>query len=382
MDERTSAIVVGVVRALATDPEVVARVVDAARENSPEVARLPVAENRRHIATLLLEAVAHLERGDEHESGDFSAAFALGADRAAQGVPIVDLLRGVHAGRAEVTRAGVEFARSMGVDDATILEFIVDLDHYVGAIQRHIVSGYHTAELELSRTARDFSTQVLRRLLLSGERLPVPEELGRAGLHPDRPYHCVVSAVTDPRDARSLEQRLAPFGGVFGFTEGQLTGVALNYPVLPEAAPLVVVSPARPLLALRDTYPLCAEALAVASRRGLCGVRPLVGLAAETALAAHPALAATLVGELLAALDPGNEFHQEMAGTAVAFLDHGCVINATAKALHIHANTVRYRLDRLRDLTGIDVNDRSHPYVVTAVQTWWALRTWLQRAGS
>ncbi|MGC7096150.1 PucR family transcriptional regulator [Amycolatopsis lurida] len=378
MDERTSTIALHVVRALASDPGVLSRVVDAARSNSPEVARLPAEENRRHIITLLTEAVAHLERGDEHETGDFSAAFALGADRAAQGVPIIDLLRGVHAGRAEVTRAGVDAARAMGVDDATILEFIVDLDHYVGAVQRHIVSGYHTAELELSRTARDFSTQVLRKLLLPGEGLPDADALGRAGLHPGRHYHCVVSAVTDPRDARSLEQQLASSGGVYGFVEGTLTGVAPQSPALPEDAPLVVASPARPLLALRETYPLCAQALKVAAGRGLRGVRPLVGLAAETALAAHPALARTLVGELLAPLDPANEFHQEIAATAVAFLDHGCVINATAKALHIHANTVRYRLDRLRELVGIDVNDRSYPYVVTAMQTWWALRTWLQ----
>ncbi|WP_307796218.1 helix-turn-helix domain-containing protein [Amycolatopsis sp. 195334CR] len=378
MDERTTAIALHVVRALASDPAVLGRAVEAARRSSPEVARLPAAENRRHIATLLTEAVAHLERGDEHEAGDFSAAFALGADRAAQGVPIIDLLRGVHAGRAEVTRAGVDAARAAGVDEATILEFIVDLDHYVGAVQRQIVSGYHTAELELSRTARDLSTQVLRQLLLPGERLPDAEALGRAGLTPERRYHCVVSAVTDPRDARSLEQQLAPFGGVYGFVEGTLTGVAPHNPALPGDAPVVVTSPARPLLALRDTYPLCSQALAVASERGLAGVQPLVGLAAETALAAHPALARTLAGELLAPLDPANEFHQEIAATAVAFLDHGCVINATAKALHIHANTVRYRLDRLNELVGIDVNDRSHPYVVTAMQTWWALRTWLQ----
>ncbi|MCS7475670.1 helix-turn-helix domain-containing protein [Umezawaea endophytica] len=365
-----------VMGAMAADDGVVARVVEAARENSPEVARLPEAENRRHIATLLAEGAAHLERGD----GDFSAARALGADRAAQGVSIAGLLRGVHAGRAEVIRAGVEFARATGVDDTSILDFIVDVDSYVAAVERHIISSYHTAE---SRLTRDLNTQVLRGLLVQDSALPDPVELHRVGLHLGGRYHCVVSEVTDPSHARALEQRLHAFGGVHGLVEGRLAGVSHHPPSWPDDdAPLLVVSPALPVAALRGMYPMCSQALSVASARGARGVHRLTDLAAETALASHPAMADTLADEFLHALNPKSAFHHELVATALCYLDHGRRIGATAAVLHLHANTVRYRLDRLVELAAVDLGDTAHPHrshVLTTLHTWWALRTWIDR---
>ncbi|MFD9698759.1 PucR family transcriptional regulator [Lentzea sp. NPDC059081] len=372
-----SAMVRQVLEAVAADDKVVDRVVGAARGSSPEVARLPSEENRRHIAFLLSEGIAHLERGGSPDDGDFSAALALGADRAAQGVSMAGLLRGVHAGRTELIRAAVELARSMGVDDGTILDFMIGLDHYVGAVERHIVSGYHTAELQLSRTARDLNAQVLRRLLVSGE-FPDTSELARAGLRPDGRYHCVVSGVTDPSHARTLEQRLHTAGGVFGLVEGRLAGLTHVPPAASDD--LLVVSPATTLKSLRAMYSLCAKALPVASSGG---VRMLTDLAGETALAAFPALAGVLADAVLGPLDQKSSFHHEMVATALCYLDHGGRLSATAAALHIHANTVRYRLDRLVELTGADLGDtpcgeRSH--VLTTLHTWWALRSWADRS--
>jgi len=367
-----------VLEAVAADAKVVERVVDAARGSSPEVASLPAAENRRHIAFLLSEGIAHLERGGEPDDGDFSAALALGADRAAQGVSMAGLLRGVHAGRTELIRASVELARSLGVDDGTILDFMIDLDHYVGAVERHIISGYHTAEMQLSRTARDLNTQVLRRLLVSGD-FPDVTELTRAGLRPDGRYHCVVSDVTDPSHARTLEQRLHPFGGVYGLVEGRLAGLTNLPPSWSDD--LLVVSPATPLKSLRTIYSMCARALPVASAR--LGVQLLTDLAAETALAAFPELAGILADSMLGALDPGSAFHHEMVATALCYLNHGGRISATATALHIHANTVRYRLDRLVELTEVDLGetpDSRSSHVLTTLHTWWALRSWIDRS--
>ncbi|WP_245777916.1 PucR family transcriptional regulator [Lentzea xinjiangensis] len=365
-----------VLHAVAADDEVVERVVDAARAHSPEVARLPAEENRRHIAFLLSEGISHLERGGAPDDGDFSAALALGADRAAQGVSMAGLLRGVHAGRTELIRASVELARSSGVDDGTILNFMIDLDHYVGAVERHIVSGYHTAELRLSRTVRDLHAQVLRRLLVSGEP-PDASELARAGLRQDGSYHCVVSGVTDPSHARALEQRLQTSGGVYGLVEGRLAGLAHTPPASSED--LLVVSPATGLKSLRTMYSMCARALSVAAPGG---VRSLTDLAGETALAAFPALADTLADALLGQLDPKSTFHHEMVATALCYLDHGGRLSATAAALHIHANTVRYRLDRLVELTGADLGenpDAGRSHVLTTLHTWWALRSWIDR---
>ncbi|MGH3370999.1 MAG: PucR family transcriptional regulator, partial [Nocardioidaceae bacterium] len=48
--------------------------------------------------------------------------------------------------------------------------------------------------------------------------------------------------------------------------------------------------------------------------------------------------------------------------TVAAFLDHGGSIEAAARALFVHANTVRYRLRRAADLTGLTVTDPRDAY--------------------
>ncbi|HWO63597.1 MAG TPA: helix-turn-helix domain-containing protein, partial [Umezawaea sp.] len=81
-------------------------------------------------------------------------------------------------------------------------------------------------------------------------------------------------------------------------------------------------------------------------------------------------------------LNPASTFHHELVTTALCYLDHGRRIGTTATVLHIHANTVRYRLDRLTELTTVDLGDTTHPHrshVLTTLHTWWALRTWLDR---
>jgi DNA-binding PucR family transcriptional regulator len=60
--------------------------------------------------------------------------------------------------------------------------------------------------------------------------------------------------------------------------------------------------------------------------------------------------------------------------TALSFLDRGQRLDRTATALHLHPNTVRYRLRRLHELTGF--NDTGGSPVTETVRWWWALRTW------
>ncbi|WP_238598862.1 PucR family transcriptional regulator [Saccharothrix sp. ALI-22-I] len=371
-----------VLRGMATDGHVVDELVRAARSHSPEVASLPEAENRRHVEVLLATGLDFFERSGEPDEQDFEAAATLGADRAAQGISIDSLLRGVQAGRTQAMRIAIARSRDAGVPDEVILEGMVDLDRYTGALERHVINGYHTAELELSRTNRDVNTHLLRRLLLHGDGTPpAPEEIRRAGLSSDGLYHCLVSDVAQPDQARALEQRLLGCGGVYGLVEGRLTGLAARPPAAADVAPdvLLVAAPATGLALMRDVHPLCVAALRIASRSGLRGVRDLTDLSGEVALAAQPVLADLLRGTLVG-LHHDDDFHRELVSTALVYLDHGQRLGHTAAALHVHPNTVRYRLDRLAEITCTpwDDNTASDPSTVLAtLRHWWALRHWL-----
>lgn len=56
-------------------------------------------------------------------------------------------------------------------------------------------------------------------------------------------------------------------------------------------------------------------------------------------------------------LDHDESSAGELMSTLRAYLVSGGQINEAAESLHIHANTLRYRIRRIRDLTGLDLRD-------------------------
>ncbi|MFI7073110.1 PucR family transcriptional regulator [Micromonospora sediminicola] len=365
-------------RHLAADAAAVAEVARAARANSPEVARLPAAEVRRQVVLLLTSGLGALERREDPAGRDFTEARRLGADRAAQGVSVAGLLRGVQAGRDRAVELVVRHGRDAGIPDEVLVEGLLTIGRYAAAVERAVVDGHREAERELVHSGPAARAHLLRRLLTDGSDDTPAAELARFGLRPDGRYHCLVAAAPDPVRAHTLHRQLARHGGLLGAVEDRLAGLL---PRLPGAAPadlLALVTPAQPLARAPAMYALCLAALRTATHRRLRGLRQVTDLAGETALAAQPALAELLRATLLGPLDPADEFHRELATTALAWLDHGQRLDQTAAALHVHPNTVRYRLRRLREVTGgPPVEEGARCTVPQTVHWWWALRSWL-----
>ncbi|MGY1499964.1 helix-turn-helix domain-containing protein [Streptomyces sp. QTS52] len=409
-----------VLRAMAADVDVQGELVRAARKHSPEVGRLAEAETHWHVTAMINAAGAWLGdpggcdpgppgTGDADELGveaqDFAAALLLGADRAGQGVPMTAVLRGVQAAHTRAVEITVDRCRSAGVPDGALLSAVLRLKEYGDALQRHVVHGYRTAEWDTPRALGETRARLLHRLLVEGEPAPAAEELARAGLRHNAVRHLLVATPGgDPLRTRRLAHRLAALRGcLFGMLDGRLVGL---YPRLPAGetidggegegegeeergdGALVVVSPPVPLDDLRATYALCVRALdldggATASpgpQHGGHGVYELTELAAEIALADQPLLGAWLSARLLANLDPRDDFHRQIAVTALTFLDHGRRLDRTAATLFTHPNTVRYRLARLQQLTGGSLTDDLPGSAFGPLGTlhwWWALRIWL-----
>ena len=53
--------------------------------------------------------------------------------------------------------------------------------------------------------------------------------------------------------------------------------------------------------------------------------------------------------------DYDEQYRTDLVGTLAAYLDHDARLGATAEALYAHRHTIAYRLERIRDLTGLDV---------------------------
>ena len=365
-------------RDLSADPAAVDEVARAARVNSPEVARLPADEVRRQVVLLLTSGLGALERHEDPAGRDFAEARRLGADRAAQGVTVAGLLRGVQAGRDRAVELVVRHGRAAGIPDEVLLEGLLTIGRYAAAVERAVVDGHRAAERDLLRTGAAARAHLLRRLLRDGPGGTLPAELTRFGLRPDGRYHCLVAAPPDPVRAHALHRQLIRHGGLLGTVDDRLAGLLPRPPDAVPADLLTLVTPAQPLARAPAMYALCLAALATAAHRRLRGLRQVTDLAGETALAAQPVLAELLRGTLLGALDPADDFHRDLAGTALAWLHHGQRLDQTAAALHVHPNTVRYRLRRLRELTGgPPVEEGARCTVPETVHWWWALRSWL-----
>jgi len=85
-------------------------------------------------------------------------------------------------------------------------------------------------------------------------------------------------------------------------------------------------------------------------------------------VAAEDELGDLLMGRYLRPLSALGARAEPVMETVTAFIDNGLNIKATAEALDVHQNTVRYRLSRFEELTGSYLE---HP--VVAFEVWWAL---------
>jgi hypothetical protein len=72
-------------------------------------------------------------------------------------------------------------------------------------------------------------------------------------------------------------------------------------------------------------------------------------------LASHPEEVRSFYDDTVAPLVGYDEqYSTDLLGTLSAYLDNNCNMAATAGAIHAHRHTVGYRLERVRDLTGLD----------------------------
>jgi hypothetical protein len=72
-------------------------------------------------------------------------------------------------------------------------------------------------------------------------------------------------------------------------------------------------------------------------------------------LASHPEEVKSFFEDTIAALVRYDEqYSTDLIGTLESYLAQNCNMNATAQAIYAHRHTVSYRLERIRELTGLD----------------------------
>jgi DNA-binding PucR family transcriptional regulator len=139
-------------------------------------------------------------------------------------------------------------------------------------------------------------------------------------------------------------------------------------PAIGEA--LVTVGPAATLADAADSFAEAQEAFTTAAAFGVSGVVELTDLGPLPLALAAERSAARLEQQRLARLDELDRGGtRELEHTMLELLSRDQDVRATAAALHVHPNTVRYRISRFTELTGLDIRRTDD-----LITTWWLLR--------
>jgi len=74
-------------------------------------------------------------------------------------------------------------------------------------------------------------------------------------------------------------------------------------------------------------------------------------------------------------LDYDQRRKAELVQTLTQYLEHGGNYDATAAELSVHKSTLKYRLQRIRELTGLELNDPDvHFNLQLATRAWGTLQ--------
>ncbi|MFD5423936.1 PucR family transcriptional regulator [Streptomyces sp. NPDC127084] len=388
---------------LVADPRaverMVQRIVDAVHRQVPAYAaldgsRLPEV---RAIAAWALERLLRLWADDgELEPADLRRFRGIAAARAADGRPVQAVLRAYRVAAAVIVDEIAAHAPRLAAHDAFALtrQLLAALD----TLAEVVATAYATVSEHLAGD-RDQALRLLLDDLIAGRHASVgalTDRAARLGVQLPDPY-CLL--VAEPVEGRPVEPtgsagQTGPGGSVVReggpyLTQEAAGGLlaALTTPRSGGSTPLATTRGSRAVLllpasavggapeALRErgwrgcavggesldriavAYRLAADALDAAPAHAHHPDRVLTEADAHVLalLAGHPATAPDRIGRLvLGPLTHPGQRHLLVALTA--YVDAGSA-TAAARALHLHPQSLRYRLRRIRELTGRDPRD-------------------------
>jgi hypothetical protein len=369
--------------------EIIERVASLARNTSTGaaaiVARIPLAEAAREMAAEFESAlVAFGQLSDDTRADvvdgfrrslrrwsrfvatgvmpperDFDPLREWTRARASDGVRLEDLLRSF--GLAH--QLGWQLLRRYARRDESeaLLDLAAPLAQYVDRVSA-VVTETYLAERELLVSEDERRTRILLERLSVDSPLDAAErELAdRLGVPVDGAYSpfAVIVPGRPPHSHAALAARLRRGGWRIAVTQSDsvvgLTWKPLDLADLGEGREVVLAigepTPRRELAAAHEEVAVLAE---YARRAGLTGRLEPEDHLLEILLGRSPRLAARLRTKVFAPLSDHD--HGELTHTLQVLIDCRLDRTAASAALHIHRNTLAYRLKRIEEITRLDL---------------------------
>jgi hypothetical protein len=355
---------------------IVAAVGDLLREEIPAYRAEEGRWLHQNVRTILAIALDQLRQGHPPGSTDTAAITTLARRWASEGRPLDQ--RSFQLGARQVTVAVAEHASELGLDglDGTTLFAMQDAAWDWATVCASILADVQRDhEVAAARLDATLQTEFLRDLASGGI---TPERLAREadalGLDIHHPYFAVEAECEGATPPSLLETHIRRSGAtqhrhpLLVVLGRRVVAVVPKVPAEYEGVTIAVGPPAM-LQQAHASFSEAAEALATARAFGITGIVDLSTLG-PLPLATEAEMLAQRLGERhLHELDARGPAGLELEETIRTLLDLDRNFDTTAAALHLHRNSIRYRVRRFREITGLDL--RCTEDLVTA---WWLLK--------
>jgi hypothetical protein len=351
-----------------------ARILQRIRVEVPVYANRDPGEFLPAILTSLQRILRPLEDGRPFTDTELAEFAAYGEARARQGVSTEEMLRAWRLSIREVLDAMITAGHQRRVTDRALLDLTRDLLATTDTATVAFTHGHHRAELELARQDQNRRGDFVRGILFATlGPADIRHQAYRYGLDPDRDYYAIRARPSPKTPMPAIEGLLGlAVGsshprGMAALIDGDFGGFVEQAPPDKVNAALGIGPPAR-LDQLEPSFRRATRAMATAVAFGLTGAYDLGSLGLLPAVLADTDVAEELARRYIAPLGTGEPM-QPILETVRRYLTLGMRADLTAEHLSVHHNTVRYRLRRYEELTGIDLRDPN-----CALEAWWALQ--------
>lgn len=362
---------------------IVAAVVASVADLAPTYASIPreqvLNEFARVVATTTRAFIEVLRTGEMPTPEALEPMARAAGLRAEEGMPLSDILTAYHVGISLVVD---DLTPRMTPEDGDSLAQVYRLLlGFLSRVMEAASRGYLAASSETFRETHGAKQALLDAVLEGADPRAIAEKVGlrlpaaygvlalQIGIHPDELADGVDPAIAARRKLRRLRHALdlaqpdalasvtATSGTVLlpAVDPGRHTDPEPLVRAMEQAAGAPVLAAYEPALVadVRSAATLAAEVLGVAGDLGrTSGLVRLQDVAVAYQLS-RPTPASECLARLLSPLDD----HPDLMATLEAFALARLNRRRTAKGLNVHVNTVSYRLNRVRDLTGLDVAD-------------------------
>jgi hypothetical protein len=336
--------------------ELAREMVEATRAEVPSFRGVPPSEQLADTRASI-EWLARFALESPTPPPDLDRLERVGARRAGQGVPVEDLLQ---AWRISV-RIGTDQARRIAAELNLDAQLVIDV--FQGALRAadHALvplAGGHRDARRRNRADPDRSRDRFVVAALTGELEPgrLRSEAASLGLDLTAPYRALRAIGSGPGEIPEV-----PAGGsgsadpLCTVHEGELIGLSRG-PVERGTASLVAIGPEGPIDELAASFAAAGRILNAGRSLGLAGVHDIESAALFVTVFESGDAGDALIDRYVRPV-AGAQSGADLLATVRTWQETGMRTEATAERLHIHPNTLRYRLQRYEELTGADLSE-------------------------